>query len=236
LPSIVLLNGGSTNMLSRDAGLKKSPLLGMQNLIDWLKFGYPSLKIVNRNILRIEYPAQNYKVLHGMFLGTGLIYEIVKIYQNKIKKLKILGELNSILTALYVSFLFIIKKKKYLQNYSTKLNFNGNNQIKEDNYFFFLTTLDRLVLGLFPGQCENNHRIKFVLLRHGINQLFKLFFFLLTNKLKYKSCYYPDNGCLDSMEFTPCSGFILDGEFFEPFYSDKPVIVSDAGYLNFVTN
>jgi diacylglycerol kinase (ATP) len=137
IPTIVLLKGGRANMLPNDIGLKGSPVRGLKKLLAWTQDDSSGLKFAKKNILRIEYTDQGQRIVYGMFLGTGLIYQAVKIYQKNIQRLRLPGGLNPLLTTLYVICLLLMRKKQYLKVMTTDLNFNKIFQVTEDNYFFF---------------------------------------------------------------------------------------------------
>lgn len=234
-PNIVLVNGGSANMLPKDTGLKKTPVKALQDLLDWTRNGNLGLRIIRRNILRVDYHDQDWKTVYGMFLGTGLIYRTVQIYQKKIQKLRVQGELNPILTTFYTAYLLLFKKRQYLQVMKTGFDFNGDLQTEERNYLFFLTTLNRLVLGLSPRNCTKQDKIKFVLIRPGLFKFFRFLWFLLRSLFNIPNSSFSDFKCFNRIEFYPCPGFILDGEIFEPVSKDTPVIVSKFDRLRFLT-
>jgi len=235
LPNIVLVNGGSANMLPKDTGLKKTPVRALQDLLEWIETGHPSLRILSRNILQVDYTDRDKKTLYGMFLGTGLIYRAVQIYRTSIEKFKLRGELNPLLTTLYAAYLFLFLKSKYLKLMKTNFSFKADPQSAESNYLFFLTTLNRLVLGISPGKCRYQDKIKFVILRPGFYKFCRLFWFILKNFFSIPDRSFNDFQCFNKIEFNPCAGFILDGEIFEPASKNSPVIVSKCEQLNFLT-
>jgi hypothetical protein len=234
IPTIVLLKGGSANMIPNEIGLKGSPVQGLKELLAYKQYSSSGLKFVKKDILRIEYSDQGQRVLYGMFFGTGLIYQAVKIYQKSIRHLRLSGSLNPILTGLYVSCLLLIKKKKYLKVVTTNLNFDKTLHFAKDNYFFLLTTLNKLLLGVHTGRCFETDKIKFMLLPPGIKGIIDIIRLLCRFNIEDRQCI--EHRCVKSVAFSPCAGFIVDGEIYESLSVNEPVIVSSAGCLHFLTN
>ncbi|MEE2672575.1 MAG: diacylglycerol kinase family protein [Myxococcota bacterium] len=85
VPMIAPLRGGRTNMTALDLGAHRDPRRGLANLIAASREGTIQERLVERQVLRVEYGATR-KRLYGMFFGGGMIYKAIELNHRIFKK------------------------------------------------------------------------------------------------------------------------------------------------------
>jgi hypothetical protein len=85
VPLIAPLRGGRTNMTALDLGAHRDPVRGMADLIAATREGRLDERLVERQVLRVEYGTDR-RLLYGMFFGGGMIYKAIELNHRLFKK------------------------------------------------------------------------------------------------------------------------------------------------------
>ncbi len=235
-PFLALLQGGSNNLIAKDVGLSGPAHKALQRLCDQYN-NKGNFKVVNRHILRLDLPAPaENRVLYGMFLGSGLLATGVGIYQKKIRRFHLIGDLNSLLAIGYLFFALAVKGKTYFGAGPIRLGFNENSLSSQDYLFFLTTTLNRLIFRLKPWWGRQDAPLRFTLVRSEYRSLAKFTFSLLVG---FKShCNKKGNSSISHNLYQLRIGcnpsLVLDGELIHPPKSDQPILVRDGGVASFL--
>ena len=167
-PVLALLRGGSTNMIQNDVGLKGKPLRAIGRLMARIEDDLAGTHVVCRVPLCVRSESGDVKE-HGFFWGAGALPRVVATAQAGYAEggtrgpigeaCALLGVLKSLLLGGTSSDPRLAPEKIGWQVADAPVAEQVSAKL-----FAFVTTLDRLILGLDPGGSENSLRL--VALKH----------------------------------------------------------------------
>ena len=231
---LVIVGGGTTNMIASDLGILDSPEVTLQKLrVCLLKQSPPIL--LQRHVLCIE--QAGVAKIYGMFFGVGLIARAVIFSQSRIKQLGITGEIYSaIITLGYLAgVLFGFRKGSWAP---VKMSIiEGSAELHRGTFvFLFASTLDRLLFGMRPywGQEQEPLHVTFIQQqrKHPLRSLLQL----LSGHgdvLKEKNGYFSRN--TRALELLVDDVYVVDGESYRAATEAGPLRITAAGPVCFLT-
>lgn len=161
LPILVLLQGGTTNMIHRDVGLADSPVEAFERLIETIKTEIPRDKIQHRQPMAIY--KSNELAMYGFFFAMGAVPRVMKRARERYHNHGFTGVYSEVLSLLSHIFPLLTKrveKDPILRPSSFLLQTDIQKSPDEHEVVFACaTTLKRLIWGMNPG--GTNNKVKF---------------------------------------------------------------------------
>jgi diacylglycerol kinase family enzyme len=147
-PALILLKGGTTNLIHRDVGMKDKPHIALNKIIKG------NLREITRSPLKIQRTNPETAPLYGFFLGTGAIPRIILKTRKHLHKKGLTGPLSEILTLggalLRIKLKHDLNRDKLLKPAPIKLE-----NKEEDHIALALTTLRKLIPGIKSPARDN---------------------------------------------------------------------------------
>jgi hypothetical protein len=154
-PRLALLPHGTTNMTAADLGFRVSGIERQAALITQFGLGRRPTSLKTRPTVRVANPADG-RVRHGMFLGTGALWRATQFCQERVHALGLKGDWAT--SATLVTGLARAVFSRTARGDEDRLDRPHAMHICADGrafadgfqVLFFVTTLDRLILGTRP--------------------------------------------------------------------------------------
>lgn len=234
LPLIAVLPAGTANLIAGDVGLGPySP-----ETVAKLFASLPTLSSVHqttRHLLRLQFP-DGREPLHGMFFGIGAIYSGTQIGRETKQSVGRLGEWGAGL--IFAKFLMGLASGSQagLQPVPVGLSIDGADATDQECLMLFVTTLERLFLGMKPFWNPDPGLLHYT----GVSVPYRYLWRILPSVLRGKghplatkaNGYDSQNPREIRLQLT--SGFVLDGEVYDPPAQGQPIILESGGEVSFV--
>ncbi|MEZ5814251.1 MAG: diacylglycerol kinase family protein [Alphaproteobacteria bacterium] len=147
-PALILLMGGTTNLIHRDVGMKDKPHIALKKIING------NLREITRSPLKIRRTNPETAPLYGFFLGTGAIPRVILKTRKHLHKRGLNGPFSEMLTLGGVLLRLKLKRDlnsdELLKPVSVK---TGNKD--ESQIFMALTTLEKLIPSIKSPASDN---------------------------------------------------------------------------------
>jgi diacylglycerol kinase (ATP) len=235
LPIMALLRAGTTSMLARDVGLPGSRLQGVSRLLDWATTGRGTATLVKRPVLRLE-GEKGGEPLYGMFFGTGVIYEGIKFCHAQVYKKGIGGELAAGLTLARFVLAAARGDRRTIPPARIGVSIDGRVMENMDVLVLFVTTLERLFLGMRPYWGTEDGPLHFTAARSNVTHLLRAAPSLIRGRKSRWNT--PRHGYLSqnlrTLRLSISSGFTLDGQLYESDPHGGALLLSSGGDVDFL--
>lgn len=207
MPHFLVVAGGTTNMIHRDAGVGIDDLdSAFQNVLyeDYTQYQRPLLKITS---------SHNNESKYGFFAGFGALPHAIEHVRKTYHKAGLTGKIGETLACCgYIIRLLAgsIEKHPVLSPNTIKLSENGQKWARKRQVFMFFTTLSQLILDFKPPKRPKSYVM--ITLRFPYSGL-------LGDLIKLRKNERPGRNALEQEERTKplyikhCPRWILDGEF-----------------------
>jgi diacylglycerol kinase (ATP) len=216
LPKLALLSHGTANMSATTLGLNCSTRRAAQLLRD--RKLLEALPTVVRPTLRVSNCSDG-KVRHGMFLGTGAIYEATAYCQRILNRAG-LGGNAAIVATLMRSFLQAVRPRSarggVIRGYDLRVLADGRERFARDSLLFLATTLDKLVLRIRPFWGGRSDPIRATVIPYPAGNPAR---WLLQGLYGSEQRRMPEGAlsfCATNLELCGSTPYVMDGEFFSP--------------------
>jgi hypothetical protein len=235
MPSLALLRSGTTSMIARDVGLPGSKLEALSRLLSWLHSGSGSAAIINRPVLRLDREMTG-DTLFGMFFGAGAIYDGIKFCHAHVYASGVKGELAAGLTLARFLFAAVRGNRIIVPATSVRLEIAGQAGQDMAIHILFVTTLERLFLGMRPYWGVENAPLHFTTIRSDAPHVIKSAPYVLSgHKSPWSTSahgYLSHN--LHELRLSIGSGFTMDGQLYESVAPQETLLLSNAGEVEFL--
>ena len=234
-PLLAVPAGGRTNMSAGDVGLRGDPVRQLERILVWARRGRRE-GLARRRIMGVHLTPGN-EVLHGFFLGAGAVYQISRSCWDFRDRSRIPGMRTGLGTAVHVisRIARLIFGGHPFDPTRIRVRVDGSFLDVEEHAVLFLTTLDRMVLGLKPFWGDQPGPIHLTAIAHDHRRLLLAAATGLRGKpsrfLKPSSGYLSLNA--EQVELFMDDGMTLDGEVLNPM-SSAPVVVRADRFVDFV--
>lgn len=236
LPLIAVLpSAGSTSMIAGDIGLKGTRQKALEKLFAWSTRQDQQATVLQRPVLRVQVPGEE-NPMYGMFLGAAGIYQatLYRFQHRHAKDMR--GEL--VAGAILAQFLIALVFKNYKLvspvPITTRLNQNAAEQRKY--YAVFITTLERLFLGLRLFWGSELKPLHYFALGSRPRHLLRVGWSILRKRMTPHR--NPANGYIshnvDQVQMVLDSGFNLDGQLYNPDCQQEPIVITSGGQASFL--
>ncbi len=231
----VLRSAGTTSMIAGDIGLKGSRMRALQRLFNWAHTSGEGSRVIQRPVLRVRVPSAT-KPVYGMFFGAAAIYQATLFCKQKIHARGLRGESAAGLAMIRFLFAVFLKDRKVVSAVPVSTGVNQRPPEHGKYLLLFITTLQRLFLGLRPYWGIEQKPLHYTTIGSQPRHFLRALPFLMRGQ---KSVYVtPDNGYIsrnvEAVQLTLEGGFNLDGELYTPDSRSGPVIVEYGGQASFL--
>lgn len=149
-PMLAPIRGGRTNMTAQDLGAHRRAETGLAGLLEAVRNGSVSERIVERSVLRADLGAGE-GVKYGMFFGAGMLHRAIELSHRVFTPGRQQGTFGSgILTALLIARAATGKMRGVLAPDKIEMALDGKPGSPEPCLLLMATTLDRLFLRMRP--------------------------------------------------------------------------------------
>jgi diacylglycerol kinase (ATP) len=233
-PQLVVLEGGTTNMIAGDVGLSGDQLRVLQRLFDWAWTGRGRVTRVQRPVLRLQVPGHEAKC--GMFFGAAIISQGIRYYQQNLHNKGLHGVLGISLTLLRSLWAAVRHSGRQMTTTSMKVCLEGQPPQQENFLLFFVTTLDRLFFGLRPFWGNEQGPLRYTAVRTQAPYLLQVLPMLARGRQCRRGT--PENGYfsgnVEEIRLFLDSPVALDGELYTPESMHEPTVLQYGGSARFL--
>ena len=236
VPMIAPLRGGRTNMTALDIGTQRDSAQAMSDLISAVRAGEIEDRIVERNVLRVEYGLQH-DLGYGMFFGGGVIARAVELVQRAFPKGRAQGVFGgTLVTAGLLGRLATGQGTGDVLEPDKVEVLLDREPVDADQFTILMgCTLDRLFSGMNPFWGRGEGPVRFTGFEKNAEQLWKAIPGILKGQpaewVGESSGYISRNVRQVAMRLD--SAFTIDGEVFEN-RSDGGMHISAEDVVRFV--
>ena len=235
-PLLAVLAGGTTNMTAGDVGITGSPARGLQRLLDRLATGIEENVRARRPLLEVNFATAG-SAQYGFFFSAGALQWLTHRRWAERNTTRIRALRGGLGTALFVGKMVtkLLLKRPLLGPSPVQARLDGHVCRVDERSLLFVTTLERMALGLRPFWGTEPAPLHFTAITLPPRYLLQATPALLrgrTNRyLRPEFGYLSHNaseirlGCDD--------GFLLDGQPFEPAVSE-PVVIRRGPCVDFI--
>jgi hypothetical protein len=234
LPLLALLRGGTTNMTAGDVGLRGRPDRALASLIECAARAGDGLSVVERPVMRID-PGAGRSPIHGMFFGAAAISQGIEYCKRKVHAAGFRGEIGPGITMARFVIAVARGERAIVAPVPVAVAIDGAPRVRFDCQAVYVTTLERLVLGLRPYWGEEAAPLHYTSVRAGPRHWLKALPGLVRGRRnRYNT---PANGYESHnarrLEIELDSPFFVDGEIFSP-TAGTPLAFADGGSAGFL--
>jgi len=233
-PKIMVLKGGTTNMIAGDVGIDGDQTKAFKRLLQWARTGKGRIAGIRRPVLRLIVPGHEPR--YGMFFGAGCITQATKYYHQHLHN-NILGGFPGICMTITRFLLALIRKQKNFAGLtSMTINRDGHPTSHDDYILFLASTLNRLIFGLNPFWGNEKGPLRSTAITSRARYLPWVLPFLAFSRMTRigtaENGYYSNNGHEVALHLT--DSVVLDGEMYTPQSSKHPTVLQYGGEATFI--
>ena len=218
-PKLVLLSHGTANMSAATLGLNR-PLHDIARLLRD-RDSLAGLTQIKRPTLKVSNAADG-KIRHGMFLGTGAVYEATAYCQRIIERTGIMGGAAIVATFLqsFSQALFARRSLKadqsIIRDYKFRVTADGQEKLSSGALLFLATTLDRLVLQTRPFWGGCNGPLRATIVSYPVRNVALWLLPGLYGSEHRRMPREATSFCASNLQIHGVTPYVMDGEFFYP--------------------
>ncbi len=219
VPLIAPLRGGRTNMTALDLGARRDPVKGMADLIAATREGTLDERLIERQVLRVQYGADR-RLLYGMFFGGGMNYKAIelnhRLFKRDARSQGVVGA--TLVTAGLVARAALGQTAGILEPNKVQVLLDGEPVARGEFLMVISTSLQRLFARMRPFWGTGSGGVRFTALASNAQNLKVAVPGLLRGKPRAFVC--EDTGYLSRnvkcAELRFDCGFTVDGELVMP--------------------
>lgn len=231
----VLRSAGTTSMIAGDIGLKGSRKGALHKLLRWVHRRDRHATVLQRPVLKVQIPSEKDPV-YGMFFGAAAIYQASLFCNQKIHARGMRGELAAGMALIRFLIAVGLRDHNVVSAVPITARLNQNPAQQQKYLLFFITSLQRLFLGLRPYWGSEPKPLHCTTIDWRPRYLLRALPFLIRGE--QRSVVTPANGYIshnvDVVQLTLSSGFNLDGQLYGADNRSGPVVVSHGGQASFL--
>ena len=234
LPLLVVLQSGTTSMIAGDVGFVGARVKVLRRLFRWAKTGEGDPCIMPRPVLQVKIP--NQEALYGMFFGAAGIYHGIQYCRSNMHSKGLRGELGPGLTLLRFLWSIACKRSDVLPAAPITVDIDLNTQPQMDYLVLFISTLERLFLGLHPFWGSENGPLHYTAVESRPRHLLRALPSIIRGRQSHLAT--PEDGFFShnahEVRLKLDCGFTLDGQMYPPETRAEPVVVQYGGQASFL--
>jgi diacylglycerol kinase (ATP) len=234
-PFIAVLRAGTTSMIGGDVGLAGSPRRALRRLLHWVEKREGRSEILWRHVMSVRSPAHE-KPLCGTFLGAASIYEGIRFFHRRINAPGVRGEFGPAVTLMVFLLSLLRRQSKLLSAVPVEASLDGQPPDEKAWLMLFVTTLERLFLGMRPFWGNGGGALHFTAItEHPIGFWRSLPFLVRGRKgphVKTYNGFYSQE--ISQGRLSMAGGFTMDGELYQLGTARTDLYVGVAGQAAFL--
>ena len=235
-PQLLLLRAGTTSMAFGDVGCKGGLDKIFKRVTQYADGNMQTLRVVQRPILRMHLPKSN-TTLCGMFFGAGAIYSGILYCRQKLHTKGVRGEAGPSIAMLWFLLDWMTVNKLAIPARAT-IDINSNNSVKGEFNIIAATTMQRLLMGVYPfwGGEAKDCNLSFTSIKSNPPNVIRALINILRGrapKVKGQPEYY-HSCCPKTLVIEIENGFTLDGELFGEQGANTKIILDTVGTASFL--
>ena len=233
-PHLALLPHGTTNMTAADLGFRNRNVKVQADFIA----NRQSRLLLRRPTLRVANPKDG-RVRHGMFLGTGAIWQATVFCQDAVHGVGLKGDLATFATlaAAIAKSIFTAAdphdQTRIDRPYPIELSRGGDSTVEGRHLMLLATTLDKLILGTRPFWGGKNGPIRVSTIPYPVPSIARWLLPLMYGGEDRKVPAGAHSLSGDTFEIATTTPFVIDGEFFEG-PDDRPLHLETGPEFTYV--
>jgi hypothetical protein len=233
-PPLMILQAGTTSMTALDVGVRGSQQMALQRLFRRLRSGKGWAPIIERPVLRVQVPGHGVRC--GMFFGAGGICRAIEYFHRHRHIPNFRGRAGILLTMIrFIPALFHANSTIMPPTRVTvRLDHRPRRQI--DAAFVFVSTLERLLLGLFPFWGTGTGALNYTDVASPIRHPLRVLPFLAMGRRNPYGT--SENGYtshrVDAVYVHADTSVTLDGQIYTPTTAKDPTVVRCGGHATFL--
>jgi diacylglycerol kinase (ATP) len=233
-PQLIVLAGGTTNMIAGDVGISGNQDKALRRLLQLMQKSIDSATRIKRPILRLQIPGHDAK--YGMFFGAAGISQGIQYYQKNLHNGSMGGFPGIFITLVRFLWVIVFQHRRCAVSTRITVSLNGQPPQTENFMLMFVSTMDQLFWGLRPFWGRGGGPLLFTAVRARARFLLQLLPFLARGRKRGKATeengYYSNN--VDQVELYTGESIALDGEIYTPKSSDEPILLQCGGHVTFI--
>ena len=235
-PRMAIMASGNTNLVAGDVGSGVRGVKGLRRLIDWTPQEVGRVR--SRSCLEIRWEDEAHPVVRGMFFGAAAFTRGTDIAHRKIHRRGFFHK-PAVLFAIVASLghtLLAATRRQWLMGDAMEIATDGQTALKGDRFLFLATSLDRLMLGIWPFWNDGGAAIRYLDVDATPKRLPGVSLALLRRRIPQWLRDAEDfrSGGANTIEMSLSERFVLDGEVFEPGPLGK-ILIRPGPQIEFVT-
>ena len=234
MPHLVLLPHGTTNMTAADLGFRNRNVKVQADFIA----NRQSRLLVKRPTLRVANPKDG-NVRHGMFLGTGAIWQATLFCQQAVHRVGLKGDF-----ATFATLVSAIAKSLFTpadaanptridRPYEIGLSHAGESVTSDRHLLLLATTLDKLILGTRPFWGGKTGPIRVSTIPYPVPSIARWLLPLMYGREDRTVPAGARSLSGSAFEIATPTPFVIDGEFFEG-PADQPLRLETGAEFTYV--
>jgi diacylglycerol kinase (ATP) len=232
-PLLALMRSGTTNMIARDVGLGGAPAPALRRVLDWARDPERTLPLASRAVLRVQI-APDAAPAFGMFFGAGTIYDGTRYCHGHLYRWGIRGQLAPVVVV--ARYVLATLGRRPVPTVALTSAVDGEPAEAGDHTIVFVTTLERLVLGLRPFWGVGDGALRLTAVAARPRRLLRALPSLLRGRRN--PAVAPEHGYTSrnarEIRLAFDGGCTLDGQLLTADSRRGPVVLSDGGRVRFV--
>lgn len=234
VPPIAVLPNGKTNLIALDLGIHGDPIQALERIVEIAKSGLGD-HVVQRELIALT-DGQTTRPVLGMFLGGAGLADYILYCRDKIYPLGLSNGFSHFLTALAVlaSLVFGIRARFLPQSsHPVSISLMREGQLAGRFSVLIVTTLERLLLGVDPGDCRRGN-MKLMAVDQSVSALLRLVWASVFRRMGKQQMQgiHLEQGDTIRIEGAQ-SSVILDGEIFRA-SEGKPILLRSTEPVPFL--
>jgi diacylglycerol kinase (ATP) len=234
LPLLALLRGGTANMTARDVGVQGRQDRALRSLIDRASRSGAGLTVIERPVMRID-PGAGREALFGMFFGAAAIAQGIEYHMREVHARGLQGDLGRAITLTRFIIAMARGERAIVAPVPVTVAIDDEAPSSFACEIMYVTTLERLVLGLRPFWGKEAAPLHYASVRAAPAHWLKVLPGLLRGRphryLTLENGYESRNA--QRLRLGMDRHFFVDGELFSP-TPGTPVALASAGLAGFV--
>lgn len=234
-PLIAILPAGTTNMTAGDVGLRGRRGASLQRLLYWADQPRSGGEIVTRPVIRVDSPRED-SALYGMFFGAAAIIQGIQLCRQNVHTRGIRGEWGPGIAMARVVLDLLLGRPTQIHPERIRIQKDGGKDAAYDSLILFVTSLERLFLGIRPFWNPGPQPLHFTLIRARPRHLMRVIPALARGR--HNPRLTPENGytsrSLDELKLYTDGGFTLDGELHRSSAAEGPLLIRSGGEIRFL--
>ncbi len=232
-PPLMVLQAGTTSMTALDVGVRGSQQMALQRLFRRLRSGKGLAPIIERPVLRVQVPGHGVRC--GMFFGVGGTCRAIEYFHRHRHIPNFRGRTGILLTMIrFIPALFLPHGTLMPPTPLTiRLDRRPRRQI--DAAFVLVSTLKRLLLGLFPFWGTETGTLNYTEVALPIRHPLRVLPFLAMgrrNPYGTSANGYTSHR-VDAVRIHTDTSVTLDGQIYYPTTAKDPTVVRCGGHATF---